>query len=67
MPMVCHNQKWYVKSHFDCLDIKNVMVPLTMHHSHVMLMLVPVVSHDQKVMLHPILVVLTHEVQWCHS
>ena len=30
------------------------------------MMPIPVASHNQKVMLHLILIVLTKEMQWCH-
>ena len=47
MAVVSQNQKRNVP-HFDCLDIRNVVVPLTMLVAHVMPTLVPGALHDQK-------------------
>ena len=36
------------------------------HWYHIMLMLVPRISHDQKVMLYLLLVILTYQMKWCY-
>ena len=53
---VSHDQKGHVAPHFNCLDLRNSVVSL------IMLM----VLHDQKVMLHLILIIFSYGMQWCY-
>ena len=55
----CHMIKGNVAPYFDCLDLLNVMVLWTMPLKHAMLTPAPMVSHDQRVMLHFVSIVLT--------
>ena len=46
-------KKSHVAPHFDCLDLMNAMVLLKHSWCHVMLMLLPVVSHDKNSHVEP--------------
>ena len=55
--MALHDQNSYVVPHFDDVDTRNVMVLLTMPSTSCDAG--PLILHDQKVMLHFILIILT--------
>ena len=57
--MVSHDQKGHVAPHFDCLELRNSVIPFMMPLASCDTDSGPVASHDQKVMLHLISNVLT--------
>ena len=46
--MGSHYQKYYVAPHFDCLDLRNAIVPLIIRWQHMMPVPVPMASHEHK-------------------
>ena len=57
-------QKSHVVTHLNCLNIQNAKVPCCWHD--VILIVVPMTSNDQKVLLHLIWIILTCGMQWCY-
>ena len=51
--------KHHVAPNFDCLDLRNVFCHWQHYQHHMMSRLLPMVSHEQKVILHFILIILT--------
>ena len=48
VPVVSHDQKSLVETHFNCLDLRNLKAPPMTPLAHMKLMPVPMASHKQK-------------------